>query len=184
MFCLFTCGVYPYCWQWVKNKIDFKNMAIKRQIMIGVMATLLIVLCFLMWTLIFNMQLFFTSTSNQLGQNLFEQFNANVIRIANDATDQCQSVLRFHQWTLQKNNGMIEQIIHPTYFDVYPIDWTVTQIYRFSQLTAQNPPVTTTTQTITYSASSTLTAELGDIAKKMTTFNKLWQRQVKTYMGP
>jgi hypothetical protein len=42
-------------------------MAIKRQIMIGVMATLLIVLCFLMWTLIFNMQLFFTSTSDQLG---------------------------------------------------------------------------------------------------------------------
>lgn len=67
MFCLFTCGVYPYCWQWAKNKIDFKNMAIKRQIMIGVMATLLIVLCFLVWTLIFNMQLFFTSTSDQLG---------------------------------------------------------------------------------------------------------------------
>jgi len=43
---------------------------------------------------------------------------------ANDATDQVKSLFEFSEWSITKNRAMIEQILYPTYFSTYPIDWT------------------------------------------------------------
>ena len=77
--CLCTCGLYPYCFSWIKLKIDYKNMALKRQIIFGTLVTAMITLLFLIAVLVFNMQLFFNSTGNQLKKELLAHYNRNII---------------------------------------------------------------------------------------------------------
>ena len=54
-------------------------MALKSQIIFGTLVTAMITLLFLIAVLVFNMQLFFNSTGNQLKKELLAHYNRNII---------------------------------------------------------------------------------------------------------
>ena len=98
------------------------------------------------------------------------QQNTNLLQRLQDVSDQVNSVFELSELTLNKNTAVLEQIIYPTYFNVYPIDWTVVPIQKFSDL-----PVTDGAKysdlALTYSFPfETLPTELEVYTKKMTTF--------------
>ena len=80
--------------------------------------------------------------------------------------------------SLIKNTGIMEQIIEPTYFNEYPVDWAKTAIYRFDQLD-NDPDSQLNYNFTTYSTPFPDGEEpqsVLDFAKKMTVFSIMWRR--------
>ncbi len=63
-----------------------------------------------------------------------DQNEANLLSLLNDVTDQVNSVFDLSQLTLTQNTAVVEQMLQPTYFNVYPIDWTQVPIVRFTEI--------------------------------------------------
>lgn len=63
--CIITCGLYPYLWDIIKQKLNFKDWTLKQQIFVGVMFTLLFVQVILIGVLVVRNRGLLTSLLDQ-----------------------------------------------------------------------------------------------------------------------
>jgi len=152
---------------------------------VGVSCSLLCVQSILVIVLIINLILLFNSTKDQLLRQVNQQIKGNYVQASEDTADQIDSLYDFTKWNVGKVAAVLEQIMEPTYFNEYPLDWTQTQLVKFDEIPADVTNPLLSYSHSTYSASKeTLTQNAQDFVKKMLTFDVLLQRQLKLYLGP
>ena len=80
-------------------------------------------------------QILFSDTTPQLTDILATEQNQNFAQKSLDIADQLSQMANLAYAALIKDRGIVGQAIQPTYFEEsYPIDWTLTPIYNFSEL--------------------------------------------------
>ena len=133
-----TCGVGPKLWDGIKGCIKFHSWPLKCQIISGVCCSLVWVQTILAITLTINLKFLFDATHENLGNYIIDQQDRNFVHSSQDASNQISSVVRFSKWTLLKNAAVIEQTLNSTYFNEYPIDLSMTDIYTYEELPKNN----------------------------------------------
>ena len=186
-FWIVTCGVGPKLWDGIKDCIRFHSWPLKLQIISGVCCSLVWIQTILALTLTINLFFLFDASRSNLGDYIINRQNDNFVHSSKDASNQISSVVKFSEWTLQKNAAVVNEILNPTYFNEYPVDIDATEIYTPERLGLgigiDENAASLSYEMSTYAYTNGRTANTEYFARAFTAFNTLWKRQRLMYLG-
>jgi len=123
LFKYLTCGLGPYLWHKLKNKIKFHTWALKTQIICSVTTSLLSVLVVLSIVLLVNLHNLQSSASEQFEIEVAKIHDQNLNDFANEASLSFTVLHDYQKNSLNISQLLLKEALFNDNFSVYPLKW-------------------------------------------------------------
>ncbi|CDW71189.1 UNKNOWN [Stylonychia lemnae] len=167
-FQIITCGIGPWVWDKIKQKLGFAKWTLRWQIFCSV-----------------NLNFLVDSTYEKLDSEIMSIYSQNLNDLGVESSLSIELMGQISQQLLEKSRMMTQEIINPVVFSPYPLNIQTTKLYTTKEATfdSQGLDYDHMVYYTEQSQFAQLNAQTQNYIRAISTLNSYWKKLILTRVG-